>query len=73
MPRRATQPKERKHVHLTEGAWDKLTQLYAPKGITPSSVIAQLVDFHIRRIEEKANLKLAQLTPAEGDVEIVND
>lgn len=68
MPRRATAPKERKHVHLTEGAWEKLTQLYGPKGITPSSVIAQLVDFHIRRIENKANLKMAQVLA--DDVEI---
>ncbi len=70
MSRRAGPPKERKHVHLTEGAWDKLVELYGPKGITPSSVIAQLVDFHLRRIEEKANLKMAQLTRSEDDLEI---
>lgn len=70
MSRRSTAPKERKHVHLTEGAWEKLTQLYSPKGITPSSVIAQLVDFHIRRIEEKANLKMAKDLGDEVEIKV---
>jgi len=52
--------KERHHVHLSQGAWEKLTELYKPQGISPSRVIAQLVDFHLRRIEEKANLKMKQ-------------
>ena len=49
-------PKERHHVHLTQGSWERLTELYAPHGITPSAVIAKLVDHHIRRVEETANV-----------------
>ena len=52
--------KERHHVHLSHGAWERLAELYRPQGITPSRVIAQLVDFHLKRIEEKANLKMRQ-------------
>lgn len=69
MPRRAGSPKERKHVHLTEGAWDRLTELYKSQGISPSSVISRLVDFHIKRVEEKANRSAkSEIEPA--DVEL---
>jgi len=61
MPRRKSSViKERHHIHLSHGAWDRLAELYRPQGITPSHVIAQLVDFHLKRIEEKANLRMRQ-------------
>ena len=69
MGRTAGPPKERKHVHLSEGYWDELTDLYKPQGISPSHVINQLVGFHLKRIREKMNLK-AKPEQADAEVEI---
>lgn len=60
--------KERKHIHLTEGRWDRLTDLYKPQGISPSEVIDKLVGFHLKRIDEKINLKAGR-APAAQEVE----
>jgi len=64
--------KERKHIHLTEGSWDRLTELYQPQGVTNSHVIDQLVSFHLRRVDEKIALKAgakANVQPEPEDVE----
>lgn len=72
MSRRASGlPKERHHVHLTQGFWQRLGELYSSQGITPSSVIDQLVGHHIRRVEEKANVKAKEVI--EDEVEISNE
>lgn len=76
MGRRPGIAKERKHIHLTEGRWDELTELYRPQGITPSFVIDQLVGFHLKRINEKINLKRGDVlksAPTEADVEVEID
>lgn len=73
MGRRAGPPKERRHIHLSVGSWDKLVELYGPQGITPSGVIDQLVTKFLRRVEEKASVKLAKMTqtqPVDEDTDI---
>ncbi len=65
--------KERRHVHLSEGSWDRLTELYKPQGITPSSVIDKLVSFHLRRIDEKANVVVSSETVPDVQVEADDD
>ncbi len=57
MGRSAGPIKDRKHVVLTEGRWDRLVELYGSSGISPSHVIDQLVGFHLKRIDEKVALK----------------
>lgn len=49
-------------MHLTEGAWAELEVIYKSQNITPSSVIARLVDHHIRRVKERAAQKMDQAT-----------
>lgn len=66
MPRRRGLPKERRHIHLSVGAWERLTELYSSQGVTPSSVIAQLVDFHLRKVDERINTKLALTQALDG-------
>lgn len=63
MPRKSADPKERHHVHLYEGDWARLTEIYEGERITPSGVIAKLVRFHIKRIEEKANILASRNVP----------
>lgn len=75
MGRTAGPVKDRKHVVLTEGRWDRLVELYGASGISPSHVIDQLVGFHLKRIDEKVALKKGSMTAilkaeAEADDEI---
>lgn len=62
-PRTSTK-KERKHVHLTEGRWDRLTELYKPQGLSPGSVIDRLVGHHLKKLDEAIAIKLGQARPS---------
>lgn len=63
MSRRTGPRKERHHIHLTEGSWERLTELYASQGITPSSVIDKLVTSHLKRLDERIAQKMQTVRP----------
>lgn len=56
MPRKSETPLDPRgrEVQLYRGDWDRLKDILAPKGISPSAYIRELVRLKLRKIESQA-------------------
>lgn len=57
-----------REIRFFEGDWERLREILAPKKVTPSEFIREMVYRKIRQIDEKAQLSFQDLEEAEVEL-----